>query len=224
MSRPLVIELVGPAGVGKSTLWHVLGRRPGVTQASIWDLSNSLYARAALRTLPDMLRVARAAQAIPSAELQQVVRLHALDLRLTEIGRTGSAATVVLDEGPVFALSWFRVIGHHCFRNGSAELEPWWTRTLAHWARRIDVIVLLDAPDPLLVHRLRTRTKPHPFLRRPDQDIYALNQAYRSEYEWLIPALAELGGPRLVSLCADRIEPADLADRVLASAREVVHA
>lgn len=219
MPHAPVIELVGPAGVGKSTIWQLLAQRSGVTCASVWELPLPLLLASSGRTIPAIAGLLRAARGWPSEEVQQLIRLGALELFLR---RTNGARAVVLDEGPVFAMSWFRVVGHNVFRGD--RLAQWWQRTLSLWARRLDVIVLFDAADPLLVRRLRTRAKPHPFRQRPDHDIYEFNAAYRRAFDWIAPALAERGGPRVVCINTDAATPEEIADRVLATCRETVGA
>ena len=140
--RPLVVELVGPAGAGKSALAECLVERGDVRRASVWNLPRLLLCESALRSLPVLLRLCVAARGLPRAELQQIVRLNAL--RLFVKRRVGDARVVALDEGPVFALSWLRVFGHPRIQNG--PLAPWWRRTLADWASMLDHVVLLDAP------------------------------------------------------------------------------
>src|SRR5437588_157898 len=50
-TRPLLVELVGPAGVGKSALAERLTARSGVVRASVWNLPRSLLLESAARRL-----------------------------------------------------------------------------------------------------------------------------------------------------------------------------
>src|SRR2546425_11413410 len=144
-ARPLIVELVGPAGVGKSALAQRLLARPDVVRASVWNLPAALLIESAVRSLPLLLRLCVVTRALPREELKQIVRLNALRLFISR--RVAGAAVVVLDEGPVFALSWLRVFGHPRLQNGRAE--PWWLATYAVWAALLDRVVLLDAPEPV---------------------------------------------------------------------------
>src|SRR2546422_8214198 len=109
-ARPLIVELVGPAGVGKSALAQRLLARHDVMRASVWNLPWVLLLESAVRSLPLLLRLCVVTRALPREELKQIVRLNALRLFIGR--RVAGAAVVVLDEGPVFALSWLRVFGH----------------------------------------------------------------------------------------------------------------
>src|SRR5437867_4944324 len=126
-ARPLIVELVGPAGVGKSALAERLRARPDVVRASVWNLPWVLLLESAVRSLPLLLRLCVVTRALPREELKQIVRLNAL--RLFVGRRVGRAAVVVLDEGRVFALSWRLVFGHPRLQTGGAE--PWRLASLA---------------------------------------------------------------------------------------------
>src|SRR5437588_148217 len=49
-TRPLLVELVGPAGVGKSALAERLTARSGVVRASVWNLPRWLLLESAARS------------------------------------------------------------------------------------------------------------------------------------------------------------------------------
>jgi len=224
VTRPrFVVEVAGPAGVGKTTLLGLLTARAEVVGASIWGLPRPLYAASAVRALPDIGGLVGAARGLPWEETEQLIRLDALDVFLRRLPEPGSNRNViVLDEGPVFAFAWFRVLGHPCFRDG--RRDAWWRRVLAHWAARLDAIVVLDGADPLLVNRLRSRAKPHPLKQSSDQELYEFAAAYRRAFDWVIAGMTSGDRPpKVVALQSDGTPPADLADRVLAECQEAVH-
>ena len=211
----MLVELVGPAGAGKSLLADQLraGRGRDVVRASVWNLPRALIFESALRSLPILLRMCFATRAFPRAELEQIVRLNAL--RLFVRRRVGGARLVVLDEGPVFALSWLRVFGNSRIQNG--RLEPWWRRSLQDWAGILDRVVLLDAPEPVLVSRIRGRHKPHDIFRQmTDAQILDLIARYRAAFDGVLGALTTGGRPEVVTLAAADGSTERLGDAVLA--------
>jgi len=209
----VLMELVGPAGAGKSLLADRLRARGDVVRASVWNLPRVLILESALRSLPVLARMCVATRAFPRAELEQIVRLNAL--RLFVRRRVGGASVVVLDEGPVFALSWLRVFGHPRIQNG--RLEPWWHRTLADWAGVLDRVVMLDAPEPVLVSRIRGRQKPHDIFRQmTDAQILDLIARYRTAFDGVLAALTAGGRPELLTFAAADGSTERLGDAVLA--------
>ena len=209
----MLMELVGPAGAGKSLLADRLRVRGDVVRASVWNLPRVLIFESALRSLPVLVRMCVATRAFPRAELEQVVRLNAL--RLFVRRRVGGARLVVLDEGPVFALSWLRVFGHPRIQNG--RLNPWWRRTLADWAGVLDRVVMLDAPEPVLVSRIRGRQKPHDIFRQmTDAQILDLIARYRTAFDGVLAALTAGGRPELLTLAAADGSTEQLGDAALA--------
>ena len=230
MTRPrFVVEVAGPAGAGKSTVSRFLTERSEVVSASIWGLPRPLYAASALRMLPAIGALVGAARWLPWEETEQLIRLDALDVFLDRLDQlpepARSRSVVVLDEGPVFAFAWFRVLGHPCFRDG--RRDAWWRQTLTHWAERLDAIVVLDGADRLLVERLRTRAKEHPLKQSSDQELYEFAAAYRRAFEWVIAGMTAGGGarlPKVIALESNGVPPEVLAEQVLAACQEAVHA
>ena len=221
MHRPIVVELAGPAGAGKSTVWWLLTTRARAEHASVWNLPRSLLVASALRTLPAMTAVVCRSGALPWEDLKQMIRLDALLSHLRRL-RSAPHALILMDEGAVLGMSWLRVLGPACFRDGG--MNEWWDRTLDAWAPVLDGIVLLDAPDPVLVHRIRTRAKPHPYKNRPEAEINEFSAAYREAFTWVIAGLTARGNPRVVTVESNGAAPLEIAERVLTTFEDAVHA
>jgi len=219
VARPLVIEVVGPAGSGKSTVARLLTARAGVARAGVWGLPRPLLTASVLRTLPATATLLRRSRALPLEEMMMLVRLDALAQFLR---RKVNGDLIVLDEGPVFGLSWLRVAGHRCISDG--RFDGWWRHALDHWADVLHAIVMLDAPDPLLARRIYARTQPHRYKGRPEPEFYEFSAVFRSAFDWVLAGLAARGGPRVVTLASDGVTPGELAHRICAALEEPTHA
>ncbi len=206
-----VVELVGPAGVGKSAVADALRDHDGTLRVSIWGLplSSLLWSAAAL--LPTFVALSVAARAVRWPELKQMIRLSALGRVLPRAAQGRSL--VVLDEGPVFALAWLQVFGAERLLR-SAAYEHWVHRTLAAWAHVIDAVVVVDAPDPVLSQRIRTRVKPHMVKDRSDEEITAFVARFRAAFASVISAVTGLNGTKHLTVRADLETPHQLAARV----------
>lgn len=198
--RPLVAELVGPAGAGKSALSERLARRAGVMRASVWNLPRGWWLLNAVRSLPTLLALSARTRPLPWEDMRQLIRLRTLH-QVLERRPVHDLPLVVLDEGPVFALAWLRLFGHQRRRND--VLAPWWQQTLQEWAAALDVVVLVNAPDAVLVERIRTRARPHRVKQRTDAEIGAFLAAYRAAFDDVIAALTAQHGVQVVTLDSD---------------------
>ena len=213
--QPLVVELAGPAGCGKSALAERLSAQPGVVRASVWRLPRVLLFASAVRSLPALVGLCRATRSVSWILVSQVVRLNALRLLVRRYLR--DARLVVLDEGPVFALSWLCVFGPPRLTNGRAE--PWWRQRGAEWTRLIDRVVLLDAPDPILTGRIRGRRKRDDVFRDfTDRQIVELAAGYRAAFAHVLRHLAPAG--RVVTLSTEHGSPDQLAHGLASALKE----
>ena len=229
--QPLVVELVGPAGAGKSTLSRILRGRDGTLRAglSVWRLPLPLLIANALLSLPTLLSLRRASRWFRWDEMKAIVRLNALDQLL---GRESSKKykTLVLEEGAVFALAKLYAFGHQSIK--SRPFEKWWQAVFNHWAGRVDVIIWLDARDPTLAQRIRTRRPPHPVIYKRagrvgidlalvkdknDGAMYEFLARYRAAFEHVISGLVAGGGPKMMTFSTDRESTDQIADQILAA-------
>ena len=199
--RPLIVELVGPAGAGKTAALRAIGTRDGSVRAG-FHLDR-------LRSLPMILRHTLALAPTgfglmgenPLAwwpGMRHLLRLTTLRAVLS--GRTTSSThrAVVLDEGPVFSLTRLRA-----FQNVSAGNGRWarsWRAALDEWANALDLVVWLDAPDPLLAQRIRRRFKAHRVKDGTEREVFEFLQRYRSAYQAVLAELSAAGHVKVVEI------------------------
>jgi len=189
--RGIVVELVGPAGAGKTTLAKgVSAVDPSVHAGlSLWGLPRPKLFAATLPLIPRFI----ASAILPKRRLQwgvmaQMIRLGAL--RSVVRDQATKHRVIILDEGPVFALSWLDVF---FARNGDRVPVSWRRRVVAEWATLLDVVVFIDASDLTLATRIRTREKQHMVKDRPDAEIFGFSGGFRRAFERAIGELKQAG-------------------------------
>ena len=83
--------------------------------------------------------------------------------------------------------------------------------------------MLLDAADPALTTRIRTRAKAHPVKDWPDADIHGFAAAFRRSCEGVIADLLAAGHLTLDTLDTGTVSIDQHADRLIASLRQAYH-
>jgi hypothetical protein len=146
-----------------------------------------------------------------------MIRLGALRHAL-ERAATRGVRLIVLDEGPVFALSWLDVFHP---RYDDPVWNQWRARTLREWAHRLDAVVRIDADDQVLAQRIRSRAKPHPVKLSPDHEIFHFLRRFRRAFDRVIAELAAAGPVRVLDLASGVELPGERAARLLDSLAEV---
>ena len=186
----------------------------------MWTLPRPLLILGAVQRLTALVRLFRAARPFRWEEGKYVIKLRALHHQL-QLQRFEGYRVVVLDEGPVYALSWLHADAHQTVTNGG--LASWWPRALKQWAKAVDVIVLLDAPDPVLARRIRTRPHDHPVKDRSDAEISEFLGRQRAANARVLSDLRAQSGPGVVSFRTDQGSPAQIAEQLLAEFQRERH-
>jgi AAA domain len=220
LHRPLRLELVGPAGAGKSTLSVSLVGQLHGAPGEIWGLPVLPLLLNGAQLIPTFTGLWLHSRSLLWDETRHMVRLRTLQRALHLSGSDDDV--LVFDEGPIFALAWLRGFGHETLRQQpSAE---WWRRALKDWASLVDAVVVLDAPDHVLAARIRARPQPHEVKEYPDADIIQWMARFRQALEWVLAQMAGHGGPTVVRLFSED-EPADrIAERLVNQLRGMPHA
>jgi len=199
-----IVEIVGPAGAGKTALCRALSRHsksiyPGnfpdvrSISAAPFFISNGLQISTALFSLPQ-----HNTRKLSRREFAWLSILYGWpDLLQKELKNN---QTVVLDQGPVYLLTETCEFGPEYLRAQKAENLR--NELYSRWANTLDMIVWLDAADIDLLNRIRRRDKNHIVKNESAETTYAFLARFRQAYDRTISNLTA-GRHDLKILCFD---------------------
>lgn len=188
------------------------------THGTIWGQPVLPLLGHGLQLLPILCGLWRHSRSLLWDESRHLVRLRALH-RTIRRGELPQGGVVIYDEGPVFALTWLRGFGDESLRSEAAE--EWWDATLRDWAAVLDAVVVLDAADPLLTQRIKTRPDSHEVKQASGPEIALWMARFRGALDWVLQGLADHGGPLVVRVTTDQERPDSLAELVAAAIERV---
>jgi energy-coupling factor transporter ATP-binding protein EcfA2 len=212
----LLVEVMGPAGAGKTSLVRALRVLDpdvraglGVGRAAWVPI---LVARVA-RLLPLWLLRSPRGRWFTWNELKS---MSFLDAWLRAARRRPPGGAVVLDHGPVYRLARLRAFGPPLVRTPS--FARWWRRCLEGWWGALDLIVHLDAPDEVLLERVGARG--HWYLSGDGavEEKVGFLHRYRRAFDETMSD-AGRGGPTVLRIRSDRAAPEAIAAQVLRELR-----
>ena len=192
-TRPRLVEIVGPAGAGKTTLCKVLSSCRGVHLSNFPDVRKKSNAHffifSGFRVFPVFLQICRSAERrLTRREFAWLSILSGWPKVIrNELKRNEDV--LVLDQGPVYLLSEMTLLGHEFLKASRAKpnLQSWYSQ----WAATLDAIVWLDATNECLINRIRSREKDHVVKDASPQAVIRFLDDYRAEYEHTLSKLID---------------------------------
>ncbi len=190
-----VVEIVGTAGAGKTTLFNELRKRgvPGlccVDYPQAWKISSyPFYIKNIFSLLPILFRLlVNRSGFVTRREIAFMAILNGWAEYL-EKSLKAVNSTFLMDQGAIFLISYLNTWGPKgLFR---PNMQGWWNKVYGKWSKTIDMVILLDASDELLVYRINSRGQDHYIKGESNQ----ISQNWISEYRNLYNAILE----RLIS-------------------------
>jgi shikimate kinase len=213
----LIVELVGPAGAGKTTLSQVLVQygEKIIVGAEI-SLRNKEHLLVFLQNFHSVLPILMArngsGRSFTWDEIKAMIYLNGWSRVLKQQATRGNII-VLLDHGPIFKLATLYAFGPE--RRGSEAFKKWWNEMFKQWADLLDIVIWLDAPNPVLETRINHRDQRHLVKGKPEPEASEFLERYRKSYEQTLAKLTVNGGPTLFQFDTSRTSIEQIAEKVL---------
>jgi hypothetical protein len=215
---PRIVEIVGPAGAGKSSLYRTLVARndkliadPKLRLRGVKHIP--LFIRHAVRLLPVFALERGQGRRYTWEEIKKVVYLRSWHLVLTRLGER-QKGIVIIDQGAVFELATLYGFGPERLRMKS--FETWWEHMFQQWASSIDLLVCVDADDEILIPRIRSREDRHVVKESSDFEARKFLSDYRAAYKHVISRLEEKDVIKIVRFDTGVQSLEDVVNQVMA--------
>lgn len=207
-----LVELVGPAGAGKSAVFDALLARDETIEGrpSLRKVEHAaVLASEITAVLGTLLRRGVVGPGVKLEQIRMMMYLQALPRILAGADSTGTRI-IVFDQGPVYFLT------RPSLRN--VRLTAWRDRMFTTWASLLDLVVYLDAPDPVLGERINSRGKWHALKGVRSETALEVLTTSRSAYEEAMSKLEAHGrGPRLLQFDTSRQPAGEIGDEILST-------
>jgi thymidylate kinase len=215
-TNPCVVEIVGVAGAGKSTLVRTLVARHErlrvddtlhTRQPRHWPAA----LRGAIRSLPLIVTGSIGPRRLRWDEVRFMLYVAGWSRRLTR--RRLDDECLLIDQGPIFSLARLRV--GDAGVTTTAAYRRWEAAMIDEWARVLGVVVWLDADDRVITLRINRRGQRHEIKGTSPDHVERFLSDYRRCFDEIIGRVERAPrGPRVVRVDSSLVEAPELGDEV----------
>jgi shikimate kinase len=195
-SRSYVIELVGPAGAGKTSLAFAMSHMKNQiiysNPPNFHDLNKlPFFAVNAFQTVPHLAQYVLT-QKFSQQTPTQIVSMVILNgwYRCLYKKQTQSGEILLLDQGPVYLLTDLFEINSEVFQ--SNNYKKWRENMYQQWAHTLDLVIWLDAPDSVLISRINEREKQHIMKERSEREVHRFLSRSRRALDQTVLKLSQI--------------------------------
>ena len=223
LNKTRLVEIIGPAGAGKTTLFNMLkeykdkfflSNFPNVR--SILNFPFFLYF--GLQLIPILFRLNKATKLqLSRQEFVWMTILYGWPIAIRkDINRRSQV--IVLEQGPVYLMAELMEFGPSILRAEGSEL--FWQVLYRRWALTLNRIVWLDTTDINLLERIRTRDKAHILKNESDSNAYDLLARYRKAFDYIISKLESNSSElQILRFDTSKLQPDEIVDCLFSELR-----
>jgi hypothetical protein len=210
-----IMEIVGPAGCGKSATLGALHRIENRT-AILFRFSKktnvSLLVRHSVPLSLLMLRLVLIDRCTCKVCIHGRMFLYLMRVLIKERIKE-SKGPIFVDEGPIFMLA--RMSLHDCPYYSSARASGFLSEEYAFWSKTLSGVAVLDAPDSVLSDRIRHREKPHVMKEKPEESLIRFSTRWRQALKTTTVRLLQAQALYIIHFDTSELSPDEIASRIL---------
>lgn len=216
--RPYIIELVGLAGAGKTTLAHALSQS-GENIHVDDDLALKkrahmpIFAGSVPHLLPLVLRRDQRSSGFTWNEIKAMAYLKGWPPFLRQ--QNSANRTILLDHGPLFKMATLNAFGPEKLQ--STRFDKWWQSTFKQWADALDMIVWLHAPQKMLLERINARNQRHAVKGKSELEAAQFLARYQTSYDQVLAKIELYGGPKIIRFDTSQVPIEHIVEEILAT-------
>lgn len=214
-----LVELIGPAGAGKSSvIKELIAKNGSFYLGDDLQLKRIDHFPLFIKNVPFLLDqfVTRGdfdSRQFNWDELKSMVYLRsAREIFALQHVNTHNAI-ILLDHGPVFKLATLYEFGPDKVKD--KVFEKWWQMMFIQWAGGLDLIISLDAPDDVLHERINSRTQKHAVKNRSGEEASNFLNRYRDAFDYVTMHLSNYGELNYIQLDTENMTTAKVAEEIL---------
>ena len=213
---PLIIELVGLAGSGKTTLAKTLSHKKEQIHLSE-DIKlrkvhhQKIFIEHVPSLLPFLYSEFRNNRRYSWDEIKSIVYLEGWASEI-EQQIPNKNTIIILDHGPVFKLA--KLDAFSLEKSKSEPISTWSQKIIKLWADTLDIVIWLDAPDEILLERINQRNQKHAVRGTSKQESLDFLDRYRNSYQEILSQLISYGGTALFKFDANQLSAEHIADNI----------